>query len=73
MQRFQVAYTLKEIPEAQAYLANAFEQSKHHGDLQDLYRRSLLVEPKQAADQPPSAGASALFPWASRSSTSVPP
>lgn len=39
MQRFQVAYHLKAIPEVQEYLNVAFENSKHHGDLQDLYRR----------------------------------
>jgi hypothetical protein len=39
MQRFQKPYNLKEIPEVQAYLNVAFENSKHHGDLQDLYRR----------------------------------
>ncbi|KZV73767.1 ras GEF [Peniophora sp. CONT] len=69
MQRFQVPYTLKEIPEVQAYLADAFERSKHHGDLQDLYRRSLLVEPKQSADQPPTTATSTLFHWSSRSQT----
>lgn len=30
---------LKEILEIQDYLKDAFEKSKHHGDLQDLYRR----------------------------------
>ena len=39
MQRFQVPYTLKEIPEVQSYLNHAFEKSPHHGDLHDLYRR----------------------------------
>lgn len=39
MQRFQVPYNLKEIGEVQAYLNQAFENAKHHGDLQDLYRR----------------------------------
>ncbi|KAI0056099.1 ras GEF [Artomyces pyxidatus] len=72
MQRFQVPYTLKEIPEVQAYLHDAFERSKHHGDLQDLYRRSLLVEPKQAADTPPAGDVRQLFPWASRSQTNQP-
>ncbi|KAA1469900.1 ras GEF [Dentipellis sp. KUC8613] len=67
MQRFQVPYKLKEIPEVQAYLNDAFEKSKHHGDLQDLYRRSLLVEPKQPADTPPSGDVRQLFPWTSRS------
>lgn len=40
MQRFQVPYNLKEIPEVQDYLKEVFEQSKQRGgDLQDLYRR----------------------------------
>lgn len=69
MQRFQTPYNLKEIPEVQEYLNAAFDKCKHHGDLQDLYRRrlvlmvfrgvvlicyaSLMVEPKQPADAPP--------------------
>ena len=39
MQRFQAPYNLKAIPEVQEYLNVCFEKSKHHGDLQDLYRR----------------------------------
>lgn len=39
MQRFQYSYNLKEIPEVQEYLKDAFEQSKNRTDLQDLYRR----------------------------------
>lgn len=39
MQRFQVPYNLKEVPEIQEYLKDAFEQSKNRTDLQDLYRR----------------------------------
>ncbi|TFK74817.1 hypothetical protein BDN72DRAFT_832927 [Pluteus cervinus] len=42
MQRFQVAYNLKAIPEVQEYLNVAFENAKHHGDLQDLYRRRCV-------------------------------
>ncbi|TCD70915.1 hypothetical protein EIP91_001224 [Steccherinum ochraceum] len=64
MQRFQVPYNLKEIPEVQDYLKDAFEQSKHRGDLQDLYRRSLLVEPKRPADTPPTTDMRQLFGWA---------
>lgn len=88
MQRFQVPYNLKAIPEVQEYLNDAFEKSKHHGDLQDLYRRrygyivlfiekgvflighsndSLLVEPKQPADNPPTSDMRQLFNWATRS------
>ncbi|KAF9046682.1 ras guanine nucleotide exchange factor domain-containing protein [Panaeolus papilionaceus] len=68
MQRFQVQYTLKAIPEVQEYLNDAFEKSKHHGDLQDLYRRSLLVEPKQTqGDNPPTSDVRQLFSWATRS------
>lgn len=42
MQRFQVTYHLKAIPEVQEYLNVAFDNSKHHGDLQDLYRRRYV-------------------------------
>ncbi|KAF8555708.1 ras GEF [Imleria badia] len=72
MQRFQVPYNLKKIPEVQEYLNVAFEGSKHHGDLQDLYRRSLLVEPKQPADTPPSSDMRHLFNWATRSQAQQP-
>jgi len=67
MQRFQVPYTLKQIPEVQEYLRDAFEKSRHRGDLQDLYRRSLLVEPKQPADTPPTSDVRQLFNWTGRS------
>ncbi|KAF8578064.1 ras GEF [Ramaria rubella] len=56
MQRFQVPYNLKEIPEVQQYLMVQFDQAKNVGDLQDLYRRSLLVEPRRLADAPIPAG-----------------
>ncbi|KIY61294.1 ras GEF [Cylindrobasidium torrendii FP15055 ss-10] len=67
MQRFQVPYTLKAIPEVQMYLNFIFQNAQQHGDLQDLYRRSLLVEPKQPADQPPTSDMRNLFSWATRS------
>ncbi|KAJ7505192.1 ras guanine nucleotide exchange factor domain-containing protein [Mycena galericulata] len=72
MQRFQVPYQLRGIPEVQEYLTGAFENSRHHGDLQDLYRRSLLVEPKQAADNTPAADMRQLFGWATRSQAPTP-
>ncbi|KAJ6621899.1 ras guanine nucleotide exchange factor domain-containing protein [Mycena sp. CBHHK59/15] len=71
MQRFQVPYQLRAIPEVQEYLNGAFENSRHHGDLQDLYRRSLLVEPRQAADAPV-ADMRQLFSWATRSQATTP-
>ncbi|KAI9443130.1 ras guanine nucleotide exchange factor domain-containing protein [Lactarius indigo] len=73
IQRFQVHYVLKEIPEVQDFLNEAFERSKHHGDLQDLYRRSLLVEPRQAADATPSGDVRQLFSWTNRSQVSQQP
>lgn len=39
MQRFQAPYNLKAIPEVQQYLNGAFEKARHHGGLDDLYRR----------------------------------
>jgi len=73
MQRFQVPYNLKAIPEVQAYLNDAFQTSRHHGDLQDLYRRSLLVEPRQPADTPPASDMRQLFNWATRSQSQQAP
>ncbi|KAI0917354.1 hypothetical protein AcW1_007436 [Taiwanofungus camphoratus] len=72
MQRFQVPYNLKQIPEVQEYLRDAFEKSRHRGDLQDLYRRSLMVEPKQPADTPPASDVQRLFNWASRTQIQPP-
>ncbi|KAF7314351.1 hypothetical protein MKEN_00907700 [Mycena kentingensis (nom. inval.)] len=73
MQRFQVPYQLKCIDEVQEYLQGAFELAKNHGDLQDLYRRSLLVEPRQAADAiTPATDMRQLFSWATRSQAATP-
>ncbi|KAJ7695692.1 ras guanine nucleotide exchange factor domain-containing protein [Mycena rosella] len=72
MQRFQVPYQLRGIPEVQEYLTGAFEKTRHHGDLHDLYRRSLLVEPKQAADTTAAADMRQLFGWATRSQATTP-
>jgi len=69
MQRFQVPYNLKAIPVVQEYLNHAFEQAKHHGDLQDLYRRSLMVEPRQPAETPTTSDVRQLFNWARSSQT----
>ncbi|KAL1710977.1 ras guanine nucleotide exchange factor domain-containing protein [Schizophyllum commune] len=75
MQRFQVPYNLKEIPEVHEYLNFVFQKSRRNGDLQDLYRRSLMVEPKRSADPPPptpSTEVKQLFPWTSRSQSAQP-
>ncbi|KAF8506308.1 hypothetical protein JB92DRAFT_2962662 [Gautieria morchelliformis] len=78
MQRFQVPYNLKEIPEVQNYLVAQFDDAKNGGDLHDLYRRSLLVEPRRPADSPISSGDGKpmLQIWGlgtlSRSQTSIP-
>ncbi|KAG8762081.1 hypothetical protein FRC11_011294 [Ceratobasidium sp. 423] len=71
VQRFQTPYNLIEIPEVQKYLEYAFEKVKKSGnDLHDLYRRSLLVEPRQPTDsletKTNSIKSSELFGWASR-------
>jgi hypothetical protein len=42
MQRFQVPYNLKEIPEVQNYLMAQFDDAKNGGDLHDLYRRRYV-------------------------------
>ncbi|TRM64090.1 ras guanine nucleotide exchange factor domain-containing protein [Schizophyllum amplum] len=76
MQRFQAPYNLKEIPEVHEYLTFVFQKSRRNGDLQDLYRRSLMVEPKRSADAPPVTPATEvkqLFPWTSRSASQPQP
>ena len=44
MQRFQIPYNLKVIPEAQQYLQFCFDKTKDHSDLEDLYRRRLVCD-----------------------------
>ncbi|KAJ7211988.1 ras guanine nucleotide exchange factor domain-containing protein [Mycena pura] len=72
MQRFQAPYHLRRIPEVQEYLTVAFEGARRHGDLQDLYRRSLLVEPRQAADTTTVNDMRQLFSWATKSQAPTP-
>lgn len=67
VQRFQtMPYNLQPVPEIQRYLSNVIEKSKNTGDLQDLYRRSLVLEPRQASDAAPPDSKSGLLGWASR-------
>ncbi|UZJ56729.1 hypothetical protein CBS101457_006049 [Exobasidium rhododendri] len=49
LQRFQVPYNLVEVPEIQSYLQtvlNELQQGKVGGTADDLYRRSLMLEPR---------------------------
>ncbi|KAK2465259.1 hypothetical protein APHAL10511_002613 [Amanita phalloides] len=76
MQRFQVSYSLKAIPEVLEYLNICFENARKHGDLKDLYRRSLLVEPRQSQSsdsQLPLGEVRHLFSWATRSQSQSQP
>lgn len=43
MQRFQIPYALKAIPEVQEYLYASFELSRTKNDVQDLYRRRYVI------------------------------
>ena len=51
LQRFQIPYRLQEVPGIQQYFHNQLEKVRREkgNDVSELYRRSLLVEPK--ADQ----------------------
>jgi hypothetical protein len=60
MQRFQVPYHLKAIPEVQTYLNDAFQKSRHHGDLQDLYRRRYVPAFSTPLSKPTSLSTSLL-------------
>ncbi|EJU03132.1 ras GEF [Dacryopinax primogenitus] len=71
MQRFQKAYNLLEINEAQHFLQFALRESRTSGDHKDLYRRSLLIEPRESSAEPASADTvksrTDIFGWAARS------
>ncbi|KAG9003226.1 hypothetical protein FRB95_007270 [Tulasnella sp. JGI-2019a] len=67
VQRFQsMPYNLQPVPEIQRYLTHVIEKGKSTGDLQDLYRRSLVLEPRQASDAVPPDSRSGLLGWATR-------
>lgn len=71
MQRFQVAFNLKAIPEAKQYLQFCLDKAKDHGDLDDLYRRSQLLEPKQSAETPTGNDIKpTIFSWGTRDRSS---
>ncbi|GAA6025516.1 hypothetical protein JCM11491_004143 [Sporobolomyces phaffii] len=56
LQRFQVPYTLVEVPEIQSLLATLLEGPLRHGqDAQSLYRQSLMIEPRSKAPSTKSA------------------
>ncbi|KZT60289.1 ras GEF [Calocera cornea HHB12733] len=71
MQRFQKAYNLLEISEAQRFLQSVLQESRTSEDHKDLYRRSLLIEPRETAGEPASADSvrtrTDIFGWAARS------
>ncbi|EJC98507.1 ras GEF [Fomitiporia mediterranea MF3/22] len=74
MQRFQVSYNLKDVAEAQQYLHFCLDKTKDHGDLDDLYRRSQLLEPKRAAEAPAASELKpSIFSWGNRSQTASQP
>ncbi|KAG8898241.1 hypothetical protein FRB99_007580, partial [Tulasnella sp. 403] len=67
VQRFQlVPYNLQPVPEIQQFLSRFIDTTKSTGDLQDLYRRSLILEPRQASDTAPPDTKTGLLGWATR-------
>jgi len=51
LQRFQVPYKIQEIPEMQQWMDQEMKkvQASEVSDVQILYRRSLLLEPRECA------------------------
>ncbi|EGG07628.1 uncharacterized protein MELLADRAFT_62410 [Melampsora larici-populina 98AG31] len=47
LQRFQVAYSLIEVPELVSFIKQSLTSLKHAGSADDLYRRSLFIEPRE--------------------------
>ncbi|KKK25083.1 Ras guanine-nucleotide exchange protein [Aspergillus rambellii] len=50
LQRFQIPYRLTEVPELQAWMQNELVRVRSNGEksLQTFYRRSLVLEPREA-------------------------
>lgn len=50
LQRFQIPYRLAEVPELQAWMQNELVRVRSNGEksLQTFYRRSLVLEPREA-------------------------
>ncbi|XHG00579.1 hypothetical protein AWENTII_004013 [Aspergillus wentii] len=55
LQRFQIPYRLSEVPELQAWMQNELVRVRSNGEksLQTFYRRSLVLEPRETAQQRP--------------------
>jgi hypothetical protein len=51
LQRFQIPYRLTEVPELQAWLQNELVRVRSNGEImaQTFYRRSLVLEPREAS------------------------
>lgn len=51
LQRFQIPYRLTEVPELQAWMQNELVRVRSHGEspAQTFYRRSLVLEPREAS------------------------
>jgi hypothetical protein len=47
LQRFQIPYSLVELPDIQNYLNNALEALQHGGDVSSLYVLSYCTSPRQ--------------------------
>ncbi|RAL05749.1 guanine nucleotide exchange factor [Aspergillus ibericus CBS 121593] len=66
LQRFQIPYRLTEVPELQAWMQNELVRVRSSGEksLQTFYRRSLVLEPREAPQarnvQPESSSSSIL-------------
>lgn len=67
LQRFQVPFNFTEMPECQRFIVHALDNLQHGGSPDSLYRRSLLVEPREpaSADVPAydNGGRVPLFNW----------
>ncbi|KAH9812445.1 ras guanine nucleotide exchange factor domain-containing protein [Melampsora americana] len=47
LQRFQVPYSLIEVPEIVSFIKQSLTTLKHAGSADSLYRRSLFIEPRE--------------------------
>lgn len=52
LQRFQVPYSLAEVPEIINFISHSLNTLQHAGSPDSLYRRSLVIEPRESSFQP---------------------
>lgn len=65
-QRFQIPYRLAEVPELQTWIQDELVRVRENSEMQAFYRRSLVLEPREAPPPPPPETTPSLLESASQ-------